>query len=278
MREELKDISADNDLDFYYAKIENQDLVFGTIEHFEDGPRKGFFEPLEFMNLLWKQYTFVKDNVNQPHSTATALNSLSLSPEQRHVLFGFILKWYGGYPVNNYNPQYNSTLRLIEKNFLAYEGATPEKEVCRRDWNGHVRTKQVEQHLNDWINGREPSSQPSPELISSIDLDGFTNSQIVLLFYYFFEYTGLKPRVEVDIAPLAKFMHLITGKDLTKITNSDYYKKLQKAPNFKSNKELIKDLTAIKPLFEKVELPEIVRMIDNEIDIARTEKRNNSDI
>ena len=278
MKDKIKNISTNNDLDFYYSTIENQDLVSATIEHFEIGPRKGFLEPLEFMNLLWKQYTFVKDNVNQPHSTATALDKLPLNLEQKHVLFGFILKWFGGYPVNNLNQYYNSTLRLIEKKFLAYEGETPEKEVCRRDWDKYVRVKQVEQHLNDWVNRQEPSSKPSPEPVSAIDLNGFTNSQIVLLFYYFFVYTGLKPRKEVDIAPLAKFMHIITGKDFTKVANSDFYKKLQKAPNFKSDRELIKDLTAIKPLFEKAQLAEIVKMIDNEIDIARTEKQNDSDI
>ncbi len=274
MKEELKDVSADNNLDFYYSTIENQDLVFGTIKHFETGPRKGFFEPLEFMNLLWKQYTFVKDNVNQPHSTATTLDDLPLNPEQKHVLFGFILKWCGGYPVNNHNRQYNSTLRLIENKFLAYEGETPEKEVCRRDWNSYLRTKQVNQQLNNWINGREPSSQPTPEQVSSIDFGSYTNSQIVLLFYYFYKLTGLEPRADTDIAPLAKFMHLITGKDFTKVANSDFYKKLQKAPNFKSDKELIKDLTAIKPLFEKVQLLEVAKMIDNETDTARSEIRN----
>lgn len=99
----------------------------------------------------------------------------------------------------------------------------------------------------------------------------FSNNQLVLIFYYFFKYCGIEPRISIDIAPLAKFMHLVTGKKLTTIQNSDFYKRWGKAPNYKDNKELIKDLEFIKPLFEQVDLKEIVKQIDNEIDTARIE-------
>lgn len=282
MKTDLKDISANNDLDFYYnaENIPNQDLVFSTIEHFETGDRKGFFNPLEFLNLFWKQYSFLKENVHKPHSTAETLKALPLTPEQRHILFGFIIKWLGGYPVNNHNPHYNSTLRLIESEFLAYEDETPEKEICRKDWSRHVRIKQIEEEANKWINSNSTTSETDVEIKAPlIKLDRLTNSQIVLLFYYFFKFNGLEPRKNVDIAPLAKFMHLITGKKFTQMSNSDFYKKLQHAPSFKSDGELIKDLTAIKPLFERVQLSEVVKMIENEIETAHTEKQNNkSDI
>ena len=99
----------------------------------------------------------------------------------------------------------------------------------------------------------------------------FSNSKMVLIFYYFFKSCGIEPRVSVDIAPIAKFIHLIAGKKLTSIESSDFYKKLRSAPNFKSDKELIKDLEFIKPLFQKVNLNDIVKMIDNEIKTARSE-------
>jgi len=99
----------------------------------------------------------------------------------------------------------------------------------------------------------------------------FSNSQQVLIFYYFFKHSGLEPRKNIDIAPIAKFIHLITGKDFNSVNNSDFYKKLKTIPNFKSDKDLIKDLEIIKPLFAKVQLPEIVKMIENEIDLARVE-------
>lgn len=115
------------------------------------------------------------------------------------------------------------------------------------------------------------SSQPKQKQ----QFDRFTNSQIVLIFYYFFKLNGLVPRVSIDIAPIAKFIHLITGKDFKTIPNSDFYKKLQTVPNFKSDKELISDLEVIKPLFKMVQLNEIVKMIDNEIEQARTEINQN---
>jgi hypothetical protein len=159
--EKIAFISTNNDLDFYYnvQNMPNQDLVFGTIEYFENGKRKGFFQPLQFMNLFWKQYNFVIDNIQKPHSTITTLKDLPLSDEQKHILFGFILKWFGGYPVENLNMQYNTVLRLIEREFLDYEGETPEKEFCQKDWVQYKRLKQIEpmisQKLNDITTGLE---------------------------------------------------------------------------------------------------------------------------
>lgn len=101
-------------------------------------------------------------------------------------------------------------------------------------------------------------------------LGEYSNSQLVLIFYYFFKYSGIEPRVNTDIAPIAKFLHLITGKEFSNTQSSDFYKKLSKAPNHISDKSLIDDLNHIKPLFQKVELNEIVKMIDNEIDQCRT--------
>lgn len=104
-------------------------------------------------------------------------------------------------------------------------------------------------------------------------LGGYTNAQLVLIFYYFFKQNGLEPRKNIDISPLAKFIHLITGKEFKAVTSSDFYKKLQTAPNFKTDKELINDLETIKPLFKIVQLNEVVKMIENEIDLARNEMK-----
>ena len=101
-------------------------------------------------------------------------------------------------------------------------------------------------------------------------LGEYSNSQLVLIFYYFFKYSGIEPRVNTDIAPIAKFLHLVTGKEFSNTQSSDFYKKLSKAPNHISDKSLIDDLNHIKPLYQKVELNEIVKMIDNEIDQCRT--------
>jgi hypothetical protein len=123
--------------------------------------------------------------------------------------------------------------------------------------------------INNLLSLEQLATQPK----AKPQLEGYTNSQLVLIFYYFFKQNGLEPRVSIDISPLAKFIHLITGREFKAVTSSDFYKKLQTVPNFKTDKELINDLEAIKPLFKKVQLIEVVKMIENEIDLARNEMK-----
>lgn len=123
--------------------------------------------------------------------------------------------------------------------------------------------------IKNLLSLEQPPTQPK----AKPQLGGYTNAQLVLIFYYFFKQNGLEPRKNIDISPLAKFIHLITGKEFKAVTSSDFYKKLQTVPNFKTDKELINDLEAIKPLFKKVQLNEVVKMIENEIDLARNEMK-----
>lgn len=99
----------------------------------------------------------------------------------------------------------------------------------------------------------------------------FSNNQLTLIFYYFFTGLGLKIRTDIDITAMAKFIHVVSNKEYTKISNSDFYKRLRKAPNFVTDPELIKDLEIIKPIFEKVEMKNVVSLIDTEIAKARVE-------
>jgi hypothetical protein len=114
---------------------------------------------------------------------------------------------------------------------------------------------------------------PPTEQIVNSQLGTYTNGQIVLIFYYFYEYCKLKTIV-IDKTTLAKFIHLVVDKEFTTTTNSDIYNKLSKAPNFGGDKKLIENLEIIKPLFEKVKLDEIVKMINNELITAHKEKAN----
>jgi hypothetical protein len=134
MEQELKDISENNSLDWYTNKenIKNQTLVSGTIDYFENGERKNLFHPLDFLNLLWKQFYFVLGNHRDTELVIKSLKELPLDDERKHVLLGFIIYWYGGYPVHNLNDELNKTLKEIEKMFLSYNQDTPEKEFCRR--------------------------------------------------------------------------------------------------------------------------------------------------
>lgn len=140
-------------LDYFFnaTSIPNQELVFMTYDHFETGPRAGYMAPLEFLNLLEFNYEFLKVNVTKPFFVLEHFKSIPISDELRHILMGFILKWYGGYPVDNFDQQYNTTLRLVEREFLKFKEETPEKKICQRDWQEYQRIREVEKYLNQNI-------------------------------------------------------------------------------------------------------------------------------
>ena len=191
------------------------------------------------------------------------------------MLFGFILKWFGGYPTNQLDStveKLNSVLRLIEKEFLSYDGETPEKKFCEVNWVEYKRIKQVEKIVAERLfNVHTGLEQPESNTKNS-SLSNFTNGQLVLIFYFFFKTNGLEIRTDIDAAPVAKFIHLVLGKELNEVASSDIYKKLLKAPNFTSDTQLIKDLGVVKQLFNNVQLFEVVKEIDIEIEIAKREK------
>lgn len=131
----LKDISSAYTLDHYTDKkvIPNQELVNDTINYFKNGKGTGSFEPVDFLNLLDKQNEFLKLNFQNGDLVIQHLKDLMLPIRQKHTLYGFILKWFGGYPVNNLNEDFDKTLKLVQKEFLSFEGDTPEKQFCRAD-------------------------------------------------------------------------------------------------------------------------------------------------
>jgi len=131
----LKDISFDYELSFFTdeKRIPNQDLVNETINHFKSGPGARIFTPVEFLNLFEKQYNFLKMNYNDGEKVIAEFNGLPLNDLEKHVLYGFLLKWFGGYPVHNLNEELNITLKKVQNEFLNYSETTPEKEFCKAD-------------------------------------------------------------------------------------------------------------------------------------------------
>lgn len=143
---DLKAFSFNYDLDYFYnaSNIPNQELVFATIDHFKSKERSELFSPLHFLNLLWKQQNFIKENVNKAYSVLQTLKAIPLKPLESHILFGFLLKWFGGYPVENLNENYNSTLRLIEREFLSFTEDTIEREFCKRSYDKYLMYRNLE--------------------------------------------------------------------------------------------------------------------------------------
>lgn len=110
--------------------------------------------------------------------------------------------------------------------------------------------------------------QPTDHLEPSTS-SPLTNSQLVLACYYVLISWGIQPRINLDISHVARFMHLVTRKPYTRIYNSEFYKRLQQAPQLKSDKELIKDLELIKSLFVQLELKDASLLIGKELTLAR---------
>jgi hypothetical protein len=109
-------------------------------------------------------------------------------------------------------------------------------------------------------------------IVQEISLvENLTESQWVLIYFFMFQSVNLEIRVDVNVAEIARFIHLATGKNLTKIQNSEIYKKLLEAPNFKENRYLREDLIIIRPYVEKNGLKKILHLIDNEILMCKEE-------
>ena len=133
MKRNLKAVSANYNLEYYTNKtnIANQDFVKETIEYFETGEGMRVFKPLEFLNLLEKQYQFILDNFRDSDKVIKTFKTLPLNDIEKHILFGFLLKWFGGYPVNNLNEDFDSTLKTIQKEFLNFEVRHPKKVFAK---------------------------------------------------------------------------------------------------------------------------------------------------
>lgn len=117
---DLADSMFSYDLNYYhnYDNIPNQDLVFQTIDYFERGDGKDFCTPLNFLNLLYWHYKFIHENLETPYNVIKQIDSLVATDAGKHILIAFLIKWYGGYPVQNFNPKYNTILKLLEKKYL----------------------------------------------------------------------------------------------------------------------------------------------------------------
>ena len=118
------------------------------------------------------------------------------------------------------------------------------------------------------VNGQLALIPPENPLVApstSSVFNDLTNQQQVLIFYYSMLAYGIKPRINVELAPIALFMHLILDKPYKSLQNSDFYKRLQTVPNFQNSKKLIRDLEHIKPFFLRVAWRDPVQLIDNDL-------------
>jgi hypothetical protein len=241
---------AEKTLDDYLINAFNiniyQDLT-------KDKRWSGLFDPLYFFKLLYSNLDFFEVKKGNYLVIQNHYDSIQQYDLEAHYYFlgTLIALIEATYYINQFSEVEFQSYQCIKRAFHdIYDPTTPmiEEKQSTKEESGITRD-------------------------SEDQLKGYSNSQLVLMFYYFLKGSGLEVRRDINVATTAKFIHLITGKEFTKIQNSEFNKKLQKVPNFKSDKELIKDLEVIKPLFQKVELNDIVKLIDAEIEIAKREDK-----
>ncbi len=265
-----KDISEylnnEFNLGIYYQLTQNEKL-------------KGLFEPLEFFNLFYEQIAILLANQDKPTAFVNHLLGLGLKKKKLGVLLDYIQ----GYIYENYIKIYTGNLEnkqlyicseiiRIEQEKLKEELSAENHTETKTKEGNNFESNEVKNETKEQEEKLEPQENQTTLKANNV-LSQFSNSQLVLIFYYFFESLGIKIRKDTDIAPIAKFMHLVLGKDFTYIQNSDFYQKLCKAPNYLSDKNLMRELNIIKNLFEKVELSEAVKLIDSEIERCKREMK-----
>ncbi|WP_118976560.1 hypothetical protein [Taibaiella koreensis] len=150
MKKKLASISENHPLEYFTDEINipNQKLINEIIKYFEIGEGSRVFGPLEILNLLELQISFIKLNIQDGPKVISSLLNLPLNKLENHVFLGLILKWFGGYPVSNMNDDFDTTLKLIQKEFLNFDVDTPEKKFCRADEEERKKFLRLEIALN----------------------------------------------------------------------------------------------------------------------------------
>lgn len=103
-----------------------------------------------------------------------------------------------------------------------------------------------------------------------------TEMQQLLAFHYLLKAGfDIEARGSNSVSELTQLAHLLLGKKFTSLQNSSIYKKYKKLPNFDSASQLIKDLKHIRPYFERLDLKNIVELINKDLKEAEIDKKTN---
>lgn len=97
--------------------------------------------------------------------------------------------------------------------------------------------------------------------------------QLLALHYLLKAGFNMEARGSNSVSELTQLAHLLLGKKFTSLQNSSIYKKYKKLPNFDSTSQLIKDLKHIRPYFEKLDLKNIVELINKDLKEAEIDKK-----
>jgi len=196
MRNKWQQFSTNNSLEYFTNpdNIPNQKLVEATISWFTTGPGARVFEPSTLLNLLWGQQHYINTHYNNPKNVDAHLTTLPLSPLERHVLYGLIIKWYGGYPVNNMDVKMQAVLKGIEIAFLSFEENTPEKEFCKADMQTARQLRNLETLFNTHYRTGTPLGELEKQIFGNQDTTAPPRFKRFFDLYQYSLDSGLLPR------------------------------------------------------------------------------------
>lgn len=119
------------------------------------------------------------------------------------------------------------------------------------------------QFSNDKDDSKDENNKESTEM-----------QQLLALHYILKAGFEIEARGSNSVSELTQLAHLLLGKKFTTLQNSSIYKKYKKLPNFESLSQLIKDLKHIRPYFEKLDLQNVVELINKDLKAAENDKKN----
>jgi hypothetical protein len=200
---------------------------------------------------------------------------------------GILLKKYGKtfkpFIEKYFNQYFYFEFALTEKGIYTkeeYDSFLPEQKIFSIDevFDYHQLCLAGLNHTRNLLYlQRDPEFEPQERKSESIseanehDTEITKARQLLAIYYLLKAGFNLEHRVSGNVSQIAKFVHLMTGTKFTTIQNSDIYKKYLKMPNYKKDKELIKDLKYVRSYFSELALHNVVQLIDTEIEKAKKE-------
>lgn len=115
----LKTIAYNYDMDYYFnsENLQNQnELLWMYIQFDCHCIERDNFERIDFFNIVWRQYNFIVENINNPDKCISTLKALPLSDLQRHIVIGYVLEFFRYFPLKHIDYDC-TTIRLIRFEF-----------------------------------------------------------------------------------------------------------------------------------------------------------------
>lgn len=206
---------------------------------------------------IWKQYALLEKTLLERYGPALK----PYTAKQLHYYFDaqLVLSEKNIYTAEVYN-----SLRS-EEQILSVSGMEQFIKICMNVLT-HSRDNMLLSGISvidNNVNAKKPLSLNDKKEDESDN--EYTKARQLLAIYYILKTLGIEHRENNSVSGIARLAHLLTGTKLTKIQNSDIYKKYLLLPNYNKGEALIKDLHYIRPFFEEEGVHEAVKQIDKEI-------------